>query len=50
MSAFAMVTRNTLLEHQLFKQVFVFKLFQVSIAFANSISLNLLFLPQAGQI
>ena len=38
MSAFATVTRNTLLDQQLFTQIFVFKLFHISIGVANSTS------------
>ena len=40
MSAFATVTRNTLLEHELFTRIFEIKFFYVSIAIANSISLE----------
>ena len=47
MSAFGTVTRNTLLEHQPFTQIFAFKLFYVKILFEIS---YLLFLPQAGKI
>ena len=40
MSAFATVTRNTLLEHQLFTGIFAFKLFHVSIDVAKNKSMK----------
>ena len=45
MSAFATVTRNTPLEHQLFSRIFAIKLFHVSVAVANNISSKYFLFP-----